>query len=230
MARVSRRHLIILILRWTVLTLGLLFGAIFGYRALCPPVSDAFSPQELAAAQAALTPRTKPIEQVRLGERTAGKNPLRKEVDEGTEPTPETWRQVNLVMTKPSGKELQIELLRPLDWLEAIEAEPGSTIDLDLPEMGATGPAEVLSIAPCPTIQPGDGNVVTGRFTHEPDGELVNVHRACLDDRLESKSAVHDRTTPWTQQRNKQQIGVDWQFTTADTRIKLKRVYPKIRT
>jgi hypothetical protein len=29
-------------------------------------------------------------------------------------------------------------------------------------------------------------------------------------------------------QRNRKQKGVDWQFTTADARIKLKRLYPEI--
>ena len=33
----------------------------------------------------------------------------------------------------------------------------------------------------------------------------------------------------WEADRNASQTGVDWQFTTADARIKLKRLYPKIR-
>ncbi|MBF0227412.1 MAG: hypothetical protein HQK76_18360 [Desulfobacterales bacterium] len=30
----------------------------------------------------------------------------------------------------------------------------------------------------------------------------------------------------WEQKRNEQQKGVDWQFTTEDARIKLRRLYP----
>jgi hypothetical protein len=33
---------------------------------------------------------------------------------------------------------------------------------------------------------------------------------------------------PWSRERNTRQIGVDWQFTTDDARIKLKRLYPKV--
>lgn len=33
----------------------------------------------------------------------------------------------------------------------------------------------------------------------------------------------------WQQQRNQAQATVDWQFTTADARIKLKRLYPEIQ-
>jgi hypothetical protein len=70
-------------------------------------------------------------------------------------------------MTAEDGNRIDVELLRPLDWIAAHEAEVGATIQLDLPEMGAEGPATVMAIEPCPTIQVGTGNVITGRFVHE---------------------------------------------------------------
>jgi hypothetical protein len=33
----------------------------------------------------------------------------------------------------------------------------------------------------------------------------------------------------WERRRNKEQCTVDWRFTTADARIKLKRLYPSIQ-
>lgn len=39
--------------------------------------------------------------------------------------------------------------------------------------MGAKGAATVLAIEPCPPIQPGEGNVLTGRFRHESSGKNV---------------------------------------------------------
>ena len=54
-------------------------------------------------------------------------------------------------------------------------AELGATIDLDLPEFGAKDPAKVVSIKPCPPIKSGPGNVVTGKFIHESDGNLINL-------------------------------------------------------
>jgi hypothetical protein len=33
-------------------------------------------------------------------------------------------------------------------------------------------------------------------------------------------------TTAWTHDRNVEQTPIDWRFTTADARIKLKRLYP----
>jgi hypothetical protein len=125
------------------------------------------------------------IERVPIGQRALGRNPLREQVDLSLpDPDPATWRLVRLQMIKANGYPLQIELLRPLDYLELIGAVPGGTIELDLAEMGARGPAKVLSIGPCPPIPPGRGAVITGRFVHElsPDDKLVDVHIDGLPD------------------------------------------------
>jgi hypothetical protein len=117
-----------------------------------------------------------PIEEVQLGERLPGVNPLRDEVDDDLpEPNEATWRRVCLTMTKDNGRRLWLELLRPVSWLEAIDAIPGEVIYLDLPEMGAIGSANVTLIGPCPEIEPGEGNVVTGRFKHEADNNVVEL-------------------------------------------------------
>ena len=52
--------------------------------------------------------------------------------------------------------------------------------------------------------------------------------RQCFSDRVGSQAEVERRIAAWQVDRNEQQTGVDWQFTTADARIKLKRLYPNI--
>ena len=69
-----------------------------------------------------------------------------------------------------------------------------------------------------------------GSWLNIAESELSVLTRQSLADRLGSESAVEDRVMPWTQERNRKQIGVDWQFTTQDARTKLKRLYPKIET
>ena len=69
-----------------------------------------------------------------------------------------------------------------------------------------------------------------GSWLNIAESELSVLTRQSLADRLGSESAVEDRVMPWTQERNRKQIGVDWQFTTQDARTKLKRLYPKIKT
>jgi hypothetical protein len=81
-------------------------------------------------------------------------------------------------MVKPSGKLLWMQLIEPTEWIEAVGAQAGKTIDVALPDMGVSGPAQVISIGPCPPIKPGPGNVVTGIFVQESDGNLLSLELA----------------------------------------------------
>lgn len=56
--------------------------------------------------------------------------------------------------------------------------------------------------------------------------ELSVLGRQCLDQRIESASRLEAEVGSWERSRNQKQVRVDWQFTTADARIKLKRLYP----
>jgi hypothetical protein len=58
--------------------------------------------------------------------------------------------------------------------------------------------------------------------------ELSVLSRECLDRRIPNKPALIEEVTAWEKDRNKNQAKADWQFTTADARIKLKRLYPAI--
>ena len=58
--------------------------------------------------------------------------------------------------------------------------------------------------------------------------ELSALTLQCLDRRIPDIQTLRNETTTWAKRRNAQQKGVDWQFTTNDARIKLKRLYPVI--
>jgi hypothetical protein len=120
------------------------------------------------------------IQDVQVGERAIGLNPELDDEDRYLftpthDPHPIGWRKLTLEMIKPDGKRLDITLLRPLYWISESKAEIGSTIFLDLPEMGAQGIAKVLNIEPCPPIKPGKGNVITGTFHHEA-ANTIDIH------------------------------------------------------
>ena len=122
-----------------------------------------------SVATQALQLENKAIQDIQVGERTAGRNPIRDEV-ETWQPNRETWKEIRFHMRKQSGSSLWITLIRPDWWIESKGAYEGGTIQLDLPEMGALGEAEVIYIGPCPEIGPGDEYpVVTGTFKHEVD-------------------------------------------------------------
>ena len=58
--------------------------------------------------------------------------------------------------------------------------------------------------------------------------ELSVLSRQCLDRRIPGKQALIDEVAAWEEARNKNYAKADWQFTTADARIKLKRLYPAL--
>ena len=58
--------------------------------------------------------------------------------------------------------------------------------------------------------------------------ELSVLGRQCLDRRISDPEYLKGEVAVWEEKRNRARVKVDWQFTTADARIKLKRLYPKL--
>jgi hypothetical protein len=59
--------------------------------------------------------------------------------------------------------------------------------------------------------------------------ELSVLGRQCLDRRIPEREILVREVAAWEAKRNAAVVKVDWQFTTADARIKLKRLYPSIQ-
>ena len=58
--------------------------------------------------------------------------------------------------------------------------------------------------------------------------ELSILSRRCLAERIPDKETLRRKVQAWQDNRNKRSACIDWQFTTKDARIKLKRLYPEI--
>ena len=58
--------------------------------------------------------------------------------------------------------------------------------------------------------------------------ELSVLNRQCLNRCIPDQPILIHETQAWALQRNNKQATVNWQFATADARIKLKRLYPSI--
>ena len=56
--------------------------------------------------------------------------------------------------------------------------------------------------------------------------ELSVLSRQCLNQRIPTVQKLQKEVKAWVNRRNKHDKTVDWQFTTADARIRLKRLYP----
>ena len=68
-----------------------------------------------------------------------------------------------------------------------------------------------------------------GSWLNIAECELSVLTRQCLRTRTASVTALIRKVAPWARDRNGSQRGVDWQFTTRDARIKLKRLYPQVQ-
>ena len=68
-----------------------------------------------------------------------------------------------------------------------------------------------------------------GSWLNVAETELSVFTRQCLDRRIPDIQTLRSEAATWYRTRNENQKSVDWQFTTQDARIKLKRLYPQIQ-
>ncbi len=65
-----------------------------------------------------------------------------------------------------------------------------------------------------------------GSWLNIAEMELSILSRQCLNRRIDNKEFLISEVSAWNDERNEQAKVVDWQFTTEDARIKLKKLYP----
>jgi len=68
-----------------------------------------------------------------------------------------------------------------------------------------------------------------GSWLNVAEIELSVFTKQCLDRRVADIEMLRAESKAWYCERNAAQKSVDWQFTTQDARIKLKRLYPQIK-
>ena len=66
-----------------------------------------------------------------------------------------------------------------------------------------------------------------GSWLNIAEIELATLTKQCLNRRIPDQVTLASECAAWEQERNRDQKGVDWRFTTQDARIKLKRLYPQ---
>jgi hypothetical protein len=68
-----------------------------------------------------------------------------------------------------------------------------------------------------------------GSWLNMAEIELSVLSGQCLDQRFDGREALERAVAAWLLERNERCVGVDWQFSAEDARIKLKRLYPTIQ-
>src|SRR5277367_6716269 len=66
-----------------------------------------------------------------------------------------------------------------------------------------------------------------GSWLDMAESELAVLTRQCLSRRIPDKPTLEKEVASWERHRNKHHAKADWQFTTLDARVKLKRLYPQ---
>jgi hypothetical protein len=69
-----------------------------------------------------------------------------------------------------------------------------------------------------------------GSWLNMAEIELSVLSNQCLDRRIPDQARLAVETGGWVAERNTAKATVQWRFTTADARIKLKKLYPTIKT
>ena len=67
-----------------------------------------------------------------------------------------------------------------------------------------------------------------GSWLNMAEIELSVLSRQCLGRRIESAEEMEREVGAWQDDRNEREVGVQWRFTTAEARIKLRKLYPTI--
>jgi hypothetical protein len=68
-----------------------------------------------------------------------------------------------------------------------------------------------------------------GSWLNMAEIELSVLSRQCLDRRIPDQEALRRETAAWEERRNTAKATIEWRFTTADARVKLKKLYPILK-
>jgi hypothetical protein len=140
------------------------------------------------------------------------------------------WRHVEVTERKTA-----IDFARFLRLLSDGPFREAERIVLVCDNLNTHGPACLYE-----AFEPAEARRLAGRFEwhytpkhgswlNVAECELSVVARQCLDRRILDLETLRREVAAWERQRNAAVVRVDWQFTTADARVKLKKLYPTVQ-
>lgn len=65
-----------------------------------------------------------------------------------------------------------------------------------------------------------------GSWLNMAEIEISVLNRQCLSRRIGDEATLHQEVDAWERNRNIQKVKGEWRFTTADARLKLRKLYP----
>jgi len=137
------------------------------------------------------------------------------------------WRAVSV-----SAQRTRLDFARCVKELVDIHDPSAEQVVLVMDQLNTHSPASLYAAFP-----PTEAKRLTDRLEihHTPKhGSWLNMaeielsarQRQCLRRRIADRDAMTGAVAAWTNRRNARTARIDWQFTTADARTKLRRLYP----
>jgi hypothetical protein len=139
------------------------------------------------------------------------------------------WRQVRL-----SDRRTRIDWAHCIQELVDIHFPRAERIVLVLDQLNTHSPASLYEAFPPATAKRLADKLeihytpAHGSWLNMAELELSVLQRQCLDRRLGNRFTMAQEVTAWAAARNQATTTIDWRFTSADARMKLKRLYPVI--
>jgi hypothetical protein len=69
-----------------------------------------------------------------------------------------------------------------------------------------------------------------GSWLNVAEVELAVLEKQSIGGRVPDRESLSMRSKTWERERNRAKVKVNWQFRTADARIKLRRLYPQVQS
>lgn len=131
-----------------------------------------------------------------------------------------------------SEQRTRLDFARTIKTLVDVQYPAAERIVLVLDQLNTHTPASLYAAFP-----PAEARRLTeklefhytpkhGSWLNMAELDLSVLQRQCLRQRLADRAALERAVTAWAERRNRASQRIDWQFTTADARTKLRRLYP----
>ena len=142
---------------------------------------------------------------------------------------PRGWRHVAV-----SARRTRVDFAHCIKELVDVHYPEAERIVLVLDNLNTHSPASLYEAFP-----PAEARRLTdklelrytpkhGSWLNMAESELHVLAGQCLDRRLPDQAALTTEVAAWEATRNAADSAIDWRFTTADARIRLKHLYPTL--
>jgi DDE superfamily endonuclease len=141
------------------------------------------------------------------------------------------WRRVEV-----TERRTRLDWAHQIKRLIDVDYKKAEKITLVMDNLNTHGPASLYE-----AFEPAEARRLTEKLeiVHTPkhgswlnvaEVELAVLEKQSIGGRVPDRQSLSTRTKTWERERNRAKVKVNWQFRTADARIKLRRLYPQVQS